>query len=177
MIRNSIALIWGFCEATFFFIVPDVWLSLIAINSLKKGLIACLYALAGAVLGGLLIYYWASRDASGVSYFFNRLPGIYPALQSLVYDQLQSQGIGAMLMGPLQGLPYKLFALQAAQLKVSPIIFLLVSIPARLARFFTVTCFIHVIGHFLQKYWPLETVYRIAVIGWMLFYVFYFRVI
>lgn len=177
MIRNGIALIWGFCEATFFFIVPDVWLSLIAISSLKKGLIACLYALVGAVLGGLLIYYCASRDAFSVIHFFNALPGVYPALQALVYDQLQSQGIGAMMMGPLQGLPYKLFALQAAQLNISPLLFLLVSIPARLARFFTVTCFVHVIGHFLQKYWSLGTVYRFAVIGWILFYTFYFRVI
>ena len=49
---NAIASLWGFAEATVFFIVPDVLLSWLALRSPKSGLIACLFALLGALIGG-----------------------------------------------------------------------------------------------------------------------------
>ncbi|GEM_PF-3959884 len=49
---NRVALAWGFAEATLFFIVPDVWLTLVARERLRTGLIASLYSLAGALAGG-----------------------------------------------------------------------------------------------------------------------------
>ena len=59
---NAIALIWGFAEATLFFIVPDVWLTLAGRDKLHRGLIVCLYSLAGALTGGTLMYLWGSQD-------------------------------------------------------------------------------------------------------------------
>lgn len=40
------SLLWGFSEATLFFIIPDVLLSAIALKSGKKAFKACFYALA-----------------------------------------------------------------------------------------------------------------------------------
>ena len=41
----------GLAEATLFFIVPDVLLSYIGRDNLRKGLVACLYSLMGAMIG------------------------------------------------------------------------------------------------------------------------------
>lgn len=54
--------IWGFAEATFFFIIPDVILTLIAMHGLRRGMTACLIALFGAMLGGIVIYFAATYD-------------------------------------------------------------------------------------------------------------------
>ena len=60
-----IAGIWGFAEATLFFIVPDVWLTLIAVRrGLVPALAACGWALAGALAGGLAMYAWGVFDSA-----------------------------------------------------------------------------------------------------------------
>jgi hypothetical protein len=41
---NAVAFLWGIAEATFFFIVPDVLLSWLALSSHRRGLIACVFA-------------------------------------------------------------------------------------------------------------------------------------
>ncbi len=47
------SLIWGFAEATFFFIVPDVLLTLIALKNWRLATRACLWSLGGALIGGV----------------------------------------------------------------------------------------------------------------------------
>ena len=51
-VANALAAIWGAAEATLFFIVPDVFLSWLALSDRRQALIACLYALLGALVGG-----------------------------------------------------------------------------------------------------------------------------
>src|SRR5436190_634460 len=53
------AVAWGFAEATLFFIVPDVLITLIALFSFKKSALAMLLATLGAVVGGALMFQWA----------------------------------------------------------------------------------------------------------------------
>ena len=48
---NLGAAVWGFAEATLFFIVPDVLLSWIALHAPRKALVACLWAVVGAPSG------------------------------------------------------------------------------------------------------------------------------
>jgi len=44
---NAIALIWGFAEATLFFVVPDLWLTLAGRDKLHRGLLpVCTASLA-----------------------------------------------------------------------------------------------------------------------------------
>lgn len=50
MVLNAVAFFWRFAEATLFLIVPDVWLSGIALCNFAKALRASAFALAGAVL-------------------------------------------------------------------------------------------------------------------------------
>ena len=50
----TLAFAWGFLEATFFFIVPDVLLTLIACRMLRPALKASVAALTGALIGTLV---------------------------------------------------------------------------------------------------------------------------
>src|SRR3546814_4475619 len=49
---HAISLLWGFAEATVFFVVPDVWISRRALSSWRAALRSCGFALAGALVGG-----------------------------------------------------------------------------------------------------------------------------
>lgn len=174
MAVNVIAALWGFAEATLFFIVPDVGLSVAGRNQLKRGLVACGYALAGAVLGGVVTYVWAVNDAPRLLALMERLPAISPSMVDGVRAALDSQGALAIFNGPLQGVPYKLYAAQAPGAGVGIAAFVLVSIPARLLRFVLITVASHyalaglqALGLRLPRIWMLLT-------AWCVFYVAYF---
>jgi len=49
---HAVAGLWGFAEATAFFVVPDVWLSAVALRNLPRGLTGAASATAGALVGG-----------------------------------------------------------------------------------------------------------------------------
>src|SRR4051812_20323932 len=51
-----VALGWGFAEATFFFVVPDVWIGLLTLFSWRAGLRAVYSAVMGALTGGAVMY-------------------------------------------------------------------------------------------------------------------------
>src|SRR3546814_3695958 len=51
---HAVSLLWGFAEATVFFVVPDVWISRRALSSWRAALRGCGFALAGALGGGVL---------------------------------------------------------------------------------------------------------------------------
>src|SRR5690606_1189122 len=53
---QGVSLLWGFAEATVFFVVPDVWISRLALSSWPAALRACGFALVGALAGGALLY-------------------------------------------------------------------------------------------------------------------------
>jgi hypothetical protein len=55
MTLRLLALIWGFAEATVFFVVPDVLLTAIPVRDLRAASLACFLALLGALAGGTLM--------------------------------------------------------------------------------------------------------------------------
>ena len=56
------AMAWGFAEATFFFIIPDVFLTYIALKNWRQATRACFWALGGALIGGAVMYAWGALD-------------------------------------------------------------------------------------------------------------------
>ena len=74
------ALAWGFAEATLFFIVPDVLLTLVATTDGRLALVACLFAVCGALLGGALMYAWGAEDAVGAKAVLERLPAVHATM-------------------------------------------------------------------------------------------------
>jgi L-cystine uptake protein TcyP (sodium:dicarboxylate symporter family) len=93
-----------------------------------------------------------------------------------VNNELSQQGLIALLLGPVRGTPYKVYASQAAGAGMSLWLFILTSIPARLIRFVLVTVFFHyalkVVNRKIAKQYNIQ----ILVTGWTGFYLYYFFV-
>lgn len=171
---NQISALWGLAEATFFFIVPDVLLSYSGRNKLKTGLIACCYSLLGALLGGLVMYYWGYSNQLAVNQFLERIPAIDMELINSVKISLNEQGVTSVLFAPLSGIPYKIYAAQAAAQDVSLQSFLLISIPARIIRFMLITIFFHFALQAINKKINKKHNLAIILVSWVSFYLFYF---
>src|SRR3990172_116431 len=114
MKMNVVAALWGLAEATAFFVVPDVFLSALGLRNLRAAMAACLFALGGALVGGALMYEWASRDAPDALALVETVPAISPEMLERVRQDLVDEGLLAILIGPLYGTPYKTFAVHAA---------------------------------------------------------------
>ena len=133
-----IAFVWGFAEATAFFIVPDVYLGFVALFNWRRGLSAMIAALIGAILGGSVMYVLAMNNPSGLNLFLTRVPLIDATLVNDVADKMRTDGLITLLNGPLRGTPYKIYAAQAGEQSLPFLYFLLMTIPARLERFLPV---------------------------------------
>ena len=165
---------WGFAEATVFFIVPDVLLSVAAIGRYRRALLACLWATAGALLGGLAL--WVLADANDWRALFAALPAIDADMIRNANSRLATDGLAALFVGVLTGTPYKIFVIEARELGFSLLPFLLVSIPARLFRFLVVTSLAAAFERLTHR-WMHRHTQRLMVIGfWIAFYAWFFSV-
>ncbi len=131
--------LWGLAESTLFFVVPDVYLSWVALSRPSRALRACLWAVAGAVLGGGVMYLWAAADPASAGAALEAVPAISPEAVAAVGADLQERSWWALVYGPLTGTPYKIYAAQAGALGMDLGALLVVSVPARLLRFALVT--------------------------------------
>jgi membrane protein YqaA with SNARE-associated domain len=144
---SVIAFIWGFCEAVFFFIVPDVFFTFTAIFSPVRGLLHCLISVLGSVFGGVVMYELSRYDPQAMTDFVLNVPLISSSMVGLVHENFQSHGLIALFMGPWQGIPYKVYALQAGIMNVGLISFILATVPARLERILLLAMISAGIGH------------------------------
>jgi membrane protein YqaA with SNARE-associated domain len=161
-----IAFAWGFAEATFFFIVPDVFLTFVALASLPVAFEASWFALAGALAGGCVMYARGASAPEAVRSFLIRIPGINASLTDSVRLQIEARGLAAILLGPLRGTPYKIYAAEWGAMRRSFTGFLLISFPARYPRFLLSL----LAAAALRKYVsPVE-----LGVAWLAFYCFYF---
>jgi len=129
-----VAFAWGLAEATLFFVVPDVWITRVALRSRREALRCVALAAAGAVVGGAVVYLWASRDPAAVRAAFDALPAIAPSLIDQAGAAWQRHGALAPLLGAFSGVPYKLYAAHAPD-ALALGTFLLLSVPVRALRF------------------------------------------
>lgn len=133
---NGIACFWGMAEATVFFIVPDVWLTRLAVRNFRRAFVASLWALAGAILGGIVLWAAARHGAAErLLAAFDLLPGISPALIDKSGRAMEERGLFSLATGALAGQPYKLYAVHAGASGVPFVPFLLASLATRLFRF------------------------------------------
>src|SRR6185295_14961605 len=82
------AFAWGVAEASFFFIVPDVLLTLIACRAFKPAFKATLAALAGALIGGAAMCAFGMRSPDDARAFLDYVPAINPNLIKRVARQI-----------------------------------------------------------------------------------------
>lgn len=179
--ESAIAFAWGAGEATAFFLVPDIWLTRIALRGLRPALRATVPTLAGALAGGVVTYAWGARRSRSAS---RRALAALPAISETMVDgverQLAEVGNRALLVGPTKGIPYKIYARTAGLRGDSLAVFLLWSIPARMARFIVVPTAVAGIAHVVRNQLPgmsQRTENIILCGGWSAFYAWFFATV
>lgn len=171
---NILAALWGFAEATLFFIVPDVLLSWLGLRQQRSAWIASGYALLGALLGCVLMYRWGVHDLPAVRNLLAMLPGIDVVLLDTARRQLQEFGMLALFKGGFGGVPYKTYAIHAAAEGLGLGVFLAASVFARWLRFAVVMLATRWLVRVLM---PQHTLFRqqlFLLAGWAVFYAVYF---
>jgi membrane protein YqaA with SNARE-associated domain len=167
---------WGFAEATFFFLVPEVLLTMLACRGLRPALKAALSALAGALTGGALMHLISTNSPWAATSFLDHIPGISPSLIGTVGSQIDQHGIIAVMLGPISGIPYKIYAVEWGARGGNLVAFLLISIPARYIRF-ALACvatrgLVRLIEPWTRHYARIEIL--LLALFWIAFYGFYF---
>ncbi|MFD2206474.1 hypothetical protein [Kiloniella antarctica] len=176
LIKNYlISFLWGFAEATFFFIVPDVFLSYLSVKyNLKTAIKSALFTLSGAFIGGVIIYHLGNSYSSDIIDYIDILPAISPAMIVTAKEDLEQFGILSILIGAFSGVPYKVFAAQAGQLSIPLISFIAIFIPARLIRWFQVIFIAQLIGNILLNHVSKKFVLWAFFSFWVIFYSLFF---
>lgn len=173
---TTIGAIWGFAEATLFFIVPDVWLGWIALTNLKRAMIATVGALVGAVVGGLLVAIVSSQVAPETSFrVMDAVPAVAPAMIREVDADVSERGSRAIMVGPVRGVPYKLYA-RAEGVQGGPDAgFVAWSLLGRAYRWVILIPLIWLVSRAVQRYLGLSVRQArwVYVAGWCLFYGWY----
>jgi membrane protein YqaA with SNARE-associated domain len=176
----AVALAWGFAEATLFFVVPDVWVGLLAMFSWRAGragLRAVALTVVGALIGGALMHAVGAHLAPDRSArLLDAVPAISPGMIERVEREMRERGPASTLLGPLQGTPYKIYARTAGSQGQPLGATLLWTIPARGARFLLIAMVASLYGALLRRVtrqpgWLLGP----YLFAWVLFYAAYFR--
>lgn len=175
MTANLIAFLWGFAEATLFFIIPDVAISVIALNGDNAGLEASVYTLAGALLGGWVMFYWGRSNLEKVLQTILKLPAIRSVDLERVRADMEKYGSLSMMWGPTLGIPYKIYAAYA-HLFDSFFTFILISIPARMIRFVIVAMAIPYVMSKVAPNASLTAQVLIVLLIWIVIYSVYFYI-
>jgi membrane protein YqaA with SNARE-associated domain len=170
------AFAWGLAEAIFFFIVPDVLLTLIATRSLRSAMKATIAALAGALVGGVLVVVFAHASPDAARAYLLHIPGINAHLLERVAGQVDERGLLAVLIGPLKGIPYKIYAVEWGTRGGALFSFLLISIPARWLRFALAAVVTRVIVRLIEPltHHRASIEWLLLAVIWTAFYTFYF---
>lgn len=124
---------WGFAEGTLFFVVPDVAFTYTTLWSPRRGWQRMGAAIAGALLAGAMMYVWASTDPAGARATVAAVPFLGESIITPAERRWDAGGTAALFANPLNGVPYKVYAVLAPE-RLSLPAFLLVSVPLRAER-------------------------------------------
>lgn len=169
-----LAFAWGLAEATVFFIVPDVLLTRVALSDFRRALLASLWAVAGALIGGTILWFAAHHGATQfLLNAFDWIPGISRDLIIRAAQSLDTHGLTALVTGALSGQPYKLYAVHAGAQNIPLGTFLALSALARFARFLLSATVVALFSRALSQF-TAESRQRLHAYGWFTFYTAYF---
>ncbi len=173
----AIATLWGFAEATLFFIVPDVWISLVAMRrGWKSAMLAACLACMGALIGGAVMYLWGSRDAESARHVLDMIPSISPGMIWMTGYEMRDLGLGSMILGAFTGVPFKIYAVEAGAIGAGLSTFLGTAVIARLSRFVLGALIAAAAANLLRRFYSERTILSLLASFWILFYAWYFSV-
>ncbi len=164
---------WALCEATFFFVIPDVWLSFVAIKGLKSGFKNVAIAIIGALFGGTIMFLWGKNDLNAALNFVSNLPTHNTEMIESIKNQINDCGLISVFQGPIKGLPYKIYAVLFGGNSFSILNFLLLSIPARAMRFILTVLVSFFLSNVLLKNFTEKYKKLVLVVIWLIFYSLY----
>lgn len=167
---------WGLAEGTFFFIVPDVYVSFAALFALKAGAIAWLFSIAGSVTAVLVIYLLMAILRVDYLAFLQTIPGISDSLIARVGASLAAHGLPYTPFLASGGVPLKLYAASAFSLGLSLGAVLVWTVFARIVRiaptFAVATAIRLLFGRRIDE--SPRVWLAFFVLFWVTFYLFYF---
>ena len=111
-----VAGLWALAEASFFFIVPDAFLGLVALFAPRRVVVTLASIVGGAVIGAGLLVVVSTVAPIGVADFLDRLPGVAQTDLAEARSHLETEGFVAFLSSPFQGVPVKVYVHEATQL-------------------------------------------------------------
>jgi membrane protein YqaA with SNARE-associated domain len=170
MVLILAAALWGFAEATLFFVVPDVLLSAIALRDRRTAVRASYAAVLAAMIGGTLMYFWGAQQPETALKIVTALPAIGPGVMAHARDGMVNQGTLAIVLGPLTATPYKSYAVQASAIGMPCWLLLLITPIARLPRFLLVSLLVGTVARVAAPYLSIRTLYAIWLVAWLALY-------
>lgn len=171
-----LALVWGLAEATVFFVLPDTWISRVALGDFRRALRLSLLALVGALLGATILWTLAHSDHDRTQILLNtadRLPGISRDHIVRSAQALHGHGVAAAGIGAILGQPYKLFAVHAGAQDLALLPFLAASAAGIALRLLATSAFFALLSRVLCQQAP-GFVYRLHAWIWIGLYLVYF---
>ena len=175
--RIWLGALWGFAEATVFFLVPDILLTASALFSPKKSFAQMMAALIGTLLGGALMYTAADQYPDDARRVVLAVPFVKLRLLEQAERQMQDHGLWAMCIGAFSGIPYKTYAIIAP--RHAPFeAFMAVSVPARLSRFLASWAVASLLGMLFRRQIEASPPAAVALLAicWIGFYTYYWSV-
>jgi hypothetical protein len=161
-----LAFAWGAAEASFFFLVPDMWLTLVALVAPRRVWAHLAAAMAGALLVGALMFQWSASTPSARSFV-----ATVPRVSASMFDQadadLRAHGALGAVAGPARGIPYKVYAVQAPRHAITLGAFVTASVPARLWRMLLMVMVFAAIGAALRKFGKSRWAIALHAIFWI----------
>lgn len=176
---GAIAALWGFAEATVFFVVPDVWLTYVAARrGAAAALVAGLLAAVGAALGGAVLWTVGAHAAAWARSLLDLVPAIGPDMIAGVGAEIASGSWPlALLHGSLSGVPYKIYAVEAGAANVAALPFVLASVPIRMVRFAATACLAALAAHLLARRGWARWTRLVWALAWVVFYAVYWALV
>lgn len=177
MMDYLIAALWGVAEATFFFFLPDIYLTRIAIKFPARAIKACFITAFAACIGGSLMYLWGHSDSYQAYRFLEFIPAIFPKMIAEVVQSLKPNPWWALMIAPFKGIPYKIYAVAFGANGISFIGFLIASFFARLCRFLLITSMAIILVRLLKLYFKFKTLFYLHLFIWTIIYILYFSMV
>lgn len=171
------AFTWGLAEGSFFFLVPDLLITLTALYCAKRSLVQMIWVVAGSLVAGTGLFLWSAQDPVSAKEAVAGVPFVREWMWAETEQEFAARGAAGLLTGPMKGTPYKVYAVLAPAHLSMPV-FLLASIPARFERLLISWAVFAAVGWGLRKR-RIQDRTRIAfhVVYWVGIYAYYWSFI
>jgi len=176
-LSSVFALFWGFLSSTFFFLTPEILLTGLAIHRVKSALWAALWALVGTLIGGSLLYFFATIKSQEALCLIAKIPGVDQIALNTAIDYLQIDKLAMPILAILSWTPAKIYFTASGAISYTYWKMLLITLPPLAVRYFAM---VGLFSWIFEGTWHEEKRWiRFGVWGlfWFVFYLVYFALL